>query len=72
MPKPEWLVEVEERKRAEEKARRDTCLTCEHVGRYVSRTRCADGERLDVFECAIHPGCYNTIRSIKCEDYKPR
>jgi hypothetical protein len=69
MPKPGWLIEAEERKRVEEK---DTCLTCEHIGRFIRRTRRANGERLDVFECAIHPGCYNTIRSIKCEDYSPR
>lgn len=71
MPKPEWLVE-NEKKKSQVKLDPTMCFDCQHLGEVVGHTRHKGQERVEVFECAMHPGCKNTKYSICCDDYSKR
>lgn len=70
MTKPDWLIEAEKKKN--QPVRGYTyCKDCKHFnGKYIRETKHKGKERCAVWECAIHPGCYNTRYSIRCEDWE--
>lgn len=72
MSRPEWLDENERDRRIRDRANR--CISCaSFFGRHVGTTRHrGTGERIDVVECALHPGCMNTKYSLACKDFSPR
>lgn len=47
----------------------DLCCDCKHYGRPVKKTKHLGKEKVMVHECDIHPGCYNTMYSIVCDDF---
>lgn len=67
MPKPQWLNDIEQRKHI---APKPTCELCVNfMGRFVGHTKHKSKEKCDIYECLIHPGCYNTKFSIVCNDF---
>jgi hypothetical protein len=66
MPKPQWLQDIEN----EKKIQYEYCFNCIHYGPVIGWTKHKGKEIVEVHECAIHPGCFNTSYSIRCEDYK--
>lgn len=47
----------------------DLCCDCKHYGKPLRWTKHNGKEKVTVHECEIHPGCYNTMYSAKCEDF---
>lgn len=70
MPKPDWLVEVEQN-RNRITVDPDTCSDCVYLGQPIKLTKHKDRVWTEVFECDIHPGCFNTKFSICCDDFTP-
>lgn len=73
--KKKQLEAIEEAKRERkiiDKAQK--CMMCKHYGPFKKYTRHKnDGPKdVDVHECAIHPGCMNTMYSLACGDWVPR
>lgn len=70
MSKPKWLKDIDngvERLKVEHK----TCKDCEHFnGKFMREIKYKGKERCALWECAIHPKCYNTKHSIRCSDWK--
>lgn len=71
MPKPKWLVDAEKKKQQVHREP-NHCLDCQHIGEVVKFTKYRNKERTEVYECAIHPGCFNTKYSICCDDFAKR
>lgn len=69
MPKPDWLVEAEGRVNWVKCA---TCWDCIYLGMPVKMTKHRNKSWTEVFECDIHPGCFNTKYSICCDDFTIR
>lgn len=70
MSKPEWLKD-KEAEHPERVFRK--CYQCVHFfGQRIGTTKHKSVEKVEVWECAIHPGCLNTKYSICCDDYNPR
>ena len=69
--KPAWLTEAEWEKY---RIRREhsLCIDCAYRGKPFKVTWHKGKEKTAVFECALHPGCYNTKYSISCGDWKHR
>lgn len=67
--KPEWLKELEEKRRRGEYCY-NLCRDCKHFGRPVRHTRYRGKEDCLVHECDIHPGCMNTRYSVGCADWE--
>lgn len=68
MPKPKWLKEIE-REKTRVKPPVICCGTCRNFGRFVKYTKYMGKETVEVHECDVHPGCFNTKYSIRCDDY---
>ena len=68
MSKPDWLIEAE-RKRNCRRPDPDTCITCIYLGRPYKLVKHKGIEWTELYECDIHPGCFNTKFSICCDDY---
>ena len=68
MPKPDWLKKQESYNRSMRNAR--YCSYCDHYGDMVKTTRHNGKELVDVHACSLHPGCFNTIYSLACSDFK--
>lgn len=66
MPKPDWLIENEKKKRRFIKY----CEHCRYFGDIVKQTKHNRKEVVDVHECAIHHGCFNTKYSVGCSDWE--
>lgn len=66
MPKPDWLVEKETGYVAFEL---DHCSECIYYGQPIKLTKHKNKEWTEVFECDVHPGCFNTKYSICCDDF---
>lgn len=70
MAKPDWLIE-QERKKSQPKREFPKCCDCVYYGRPVKKTRHKGKELIPVFECDLHPGCFNTMYSVRCDDWTP-
>lgn len=66
MSKPEWLINTEQNKKRLELVK--YCSQCRYFGKVVKQTKHKGKEWVDVHECAIHPGCFNTKYSVCCGD----
>lgn len=67
MPKPDWLIESEQKK--QKKMYAQTCEGCDHFGKKpVKYTRYKNNKRIMLYECDIHEGCMCNIYSLGCED----
>lgn len=75
-PKKKEQLEAIEEARRERKIvdKAQKCMMCAHYGPFVHYTRHKnDGPKnVDVHECAIHPGCMNTMYSLACRDWTQR
>lgn len=70
MPKPKYLVEQSREAAIWDRANK--CCECRFYGTFVKKTRARrEAKEEDVFECAKHPKCLNTRRSLACSDWEP-
>ncbi len=67
MGKPAWLEENERRRKFEDIARR--CRDCRNLGTPVRKTNGNRAGSKIVYECDIHPGCYNTADAYACAEW---
>lgn len=68
MPKPEWLQDIQHQVHRI-KRDPDCCDECIYFGSFVKYSRHHGSEVVEVRECDIHPGCFNTKYSICCDDF---
>lgn len=70
MPKPKWLTDKEN---GVEKIKYEPlrCIDCKHFdGKPIKDIKYKGKEKVMLWECAIHPGCYNTKYSVRCRDWE--
>lgn len=68
MPKPQWLIDAETKKNKVQRPV-DYCIDCIYIGRPFKMTKHKEREWVEVYECDIHPRCFNTKYSICCDDF---
>lgn len=68
MSKPQWLIDKKEHKPSRILIPR--CIDCLHIGTPLRYVKHKDKTRVVLFECAKHPGCYNTQFSLACDDWE--
>lgn len=69
MAKPKWLVEAEKKKQSI-KFKPKTCGECKYLGKPVKIITVKGIGKTELYECAIHPGCFNNVHSMICDDWK--
>lgn len=67
MSKPKWLESNERKRMFEDNVRR--CRDCANLGTPVRKTKGNRAGSKMVYECDVHPGCYNTPDAYACSEW---
>lgn len=70
MSKPQWLKDQEGYKPPKKEYHCYECVN--YCGQRIGETKHKGVEKVEVWECKIHPGCFNTKYSIRCNDFMPK
>lgn len=67
--KPGWMKKQEA---AKTRPCPRTCGECRHLGSPVRNIKYKGKQWEMLYECAVHPGCFNTVHSIRCPEWELR